>query len=128
MKRIRDFKLTVSSAQDQVDHSITGWHKAWDFATAATVAGVQECRIFDSQIRNSPPIAIFSEHNLQDELDDIADDAMKVHWKSEAYQSTDGVEKFANLNLTDFGWSWVEGATRDLPYRLGYLERGASMC
>jgi hypothetical protein len=126
MKRIREFTLTLCDEDgSSTSQSVNGWHKAWELAESALCSHAIEGRILDTFIKKSPMIAVFSHHNFEDELADIARSAVKTRWRSESLGNIRGVERFANTNVTDFGWSWVEGAKRDLPFRLSYLERQA---
>lgn len=126
MKRIREFRVSLNSTDGGItQQDVNGWHKAWELAEQAMHDDCVEGRILDAGNHKSPIIAIFSHHNMQDELVDIASDAVKTRWRSEPLGNIHGAERFANTNLSDFGWSWVEGAKRDLPFRLSYLERQA---
>lgn len=126
MKRIREFKLTLRSEDGLVaNHRISGWHKAWELAEQAMQDRCAEGRIYDAQLKHSPTIAIFSDRNLQNELVDQGTTSSRLSWRSEPLGVIRGFDRYANRNVTDFGWSWVEGAKHDLPFRLSYLERGA---
>ncbi len=126
MRRIREFTVSLSNLDGSTTmQHVSGWHKAWELAEQAMHDNCVEGRILDAGSKKAPIIAIFSHHNFQDELADIASDAIRTRWRSEPLGNIHGAERFANTNLSDFGWSWVEGAKRDLPFRLNYLERGA---
>lgn len=126
MKRIREFNVNLRHQEGgTTSQQVSGWHKAWDLSEQAFWDHYVEGQIFDAGLKNSPAIAIFSHHNFQDEVADIASEAIKTRWRSEPLGQIHGIERFANTNLSDFGWSWVEGAKRDLPFRLNYLEREA---
>jgi hypothetical protein len=126
MKRIREFNVSLCSVDGGTTlQHVSGWHKAWELAEQAMHDNCVEGRISDAGNKKSPIIAIFSHHNMQDELVDIDPVAVKTRWRSEPLGNIHGAERFANTNVTDFGWSWVEGAKRDLPFRLSYLERSA---
>ena len=126
MKRIREFKLTLRNEDGYVESQrISGWHKAWELAEQALHDSCAEGRIFDAQLKNSPTIAIFSARNLQNELVDRATGQSQPNWRSEPLGVIRDLDRYANRNVTDFAWSWVEGAKHDLPFRLSYLERGA---
>jgi hypothetical protein len=126
MKRIREFTLTLHKEDGRITtQSVSGWHKVWEIAKRALEADTVEGRIHDSHLKRSPLIAVFSHHNFQDELAKIALEELSTRWRTEPLGKIRGVERFANTNVTDFGWSWIEGAKRDLPYRLSFLERQA---
>ncbi len=126
MKRIREFRVTLCHLDGGITaQDVSGWHKAWELAEQAMHDDCVEGRIADARAKRAPMIAIFSHHNFQDELADVADQAVKTKWRSEPLGKIKEAERFANTNLTDFGWTWVEGAKRDLPFRLNYFERGA---
>lgn len=126
MKRIREFRVALRYLDGRTTSQvINGWHKAWDIAEHALHEQCVEGQLFDARQRNSPVIAVFSHHNFQNELSDMASQAVKTRWRTDPLGAIGGTERFANTNLSDFGWSWVEGAQRDLPFRLNYLERSA---
>lgn len=125
MKRIREFKLIIDSASAKREHLITGWHKAWDFVLASLEEPTSVGRIYDAQAKNSAIIATFSAYdsNIETEADEATTPATR--WRSETIHTPSGQTRYAYTNTTDFGWNWVEGAKRELPFRLNYLERDA---
>ncbi len=125
MKRIRKFRVTSSRDTEVFNIEVSGWHKAWDLAIENMRQGCSECRVYDAEARHSGVVASFSDRDMQAELEDIASDAIKTRWRTEPLLKQTGMALFANHNTTEFGWSWVEGATHDLPYRLGFFEKGA---
>jgi hypothetical protein len=125
MKRIRDFKVTIGAQAAAVEHLVTGWHKAWDLAVSSLEEPTNVCHIYDAQAKHSAVIARFAAHDLQDELVATAEDKHPTRWRSETIHTANGQTRFACCNLTDFGWNWVEGAERELPFRLNYFERDA---
>lgn len=126
MKRIREFKLIVGSIDGAAEHRVTGWHKAWDLAVASIESAGSDCRIYDAQIEHSPVIALFTDHEIEeDESSPEVTDGVRTSWRSEPFHTSDGQTRYALANMTDFGWKWVEGAERELPFRLNYFERNA---
>lgn len=125
MKRIREFKLVIGSETGEVEHFVTGWHKAWDFAIASLEEPTSVARIYDAQAKHSAIIVRFSTHESNDETQVTAAKAPATRWRSEAIETPSGQTRYAFTNMTDFGWSWVEGAKREVPFRLSYFERDA---
>lgn len=126
MKRIREFKLVVASSADAVEHRVTGWHKAWDLAVASIENPGNDCRIYDGHIKHSPVITFFTEHEIeQDESSPEVIVGSRTRWRSEPFHTGHGQIRYAQANMTDFGWKWVEGAERELPFRLNYFEHKA---
>ncbi len=123
MKRIRAFRVEVLSGGAPDCHEFKGWHKAWDFAAERLKDDGFESRIYDSQRKSSEVIAYFSREKL--ELSDRTSRNFKTRWQSENIESALGERLFANYNMTDFGWDWIDGASHDLPFQLGYIEREA---
>lgn len=83
-----------------------------------------EGRLYDARLKHSPAIAIFSDRS-QNELVDQATGPSQPSWRTEPLGVIHGFDRYANRNVSDFGWSWVEGAKHDLPLCLSYIERGA---
>lgn len=126
MKRIREFKLVVGSADGAAEHRVTGWHKAWNLAVDSIEQPGNDCRIYDAQIEHSPVIVLFTDHEIEeDESSPEVTEGVRTHWRSEAFHLPSGQLRYALANMTDFGWKWVEGAERELPFRLNYLEHKA---
>ncbi len=126
MKRIREFKLIVASSEGAEEHRVIGWHKAWDLAVASLDSPTSDCRIYDAQIKHSPVIALFTDHEIEDdESSPEVTRGIRTKWRSEAFQTHTSQTRYALTNMTDFGWKWVEGAERELPFRLNYFERQA---
>ncbi len=125
MKRIREFKVIIDSASGDAEHFITGWHKAWDFVLANLEEATSVGRIYDAQAKNSAIIATFSTYDSNIEMQVIEAKTPATRWRSEAIHTPTGQTRYAYTNATDFGWNWVEGAKRELPFRLSYLERDA---
>ena len=124
MKRIRNFKINLLCGESQSSEQHVGWHKTWDRCVEAMRDEAQDCQVFDSQQRSSPTVAWFCYRNMQAEQEEILETAGIVRWKTEVVPDANA-EFYANYNQTDFGWAWVEGAKRDLPFRLSYFERKA---
>lgn len=126
MKRIREFKLVVGSSDGAAEQRVTGWHKAWDLAVASLEDPANDCRIYDAQIEHSPVIALFTDHELEDdEASPEVTQGVRTQWRSESFQTHSGQTRYALTNMTDFGWKWVEGAELELPFRLNYFEHKA---
>lgn len=125
MKRIREFKVIIDSASGEMEHIITGWHKAWDFVLASLEEPTSVARIYDAQVKRSAIIVTFSADDSISETQANATKTPDTRWRSEAIRTPSGQTRYAYSNTTDFGWNWVEGAKRELPFRLSYLERDA---
>ncbi len=147
MKRVRNFlicpivagqyaALAPSVRTEATTSSFTSWHQCWDSAIRLTESLHSEAsRTELSDTREDCPtlaeseiaivdshkvlqiIAVFSRKNL--EAANVLEGRLSP-WKSI------GVGKygyFANLSCNNYGWSWVPGAQREVPFRLSYLER-----
>lgn len=126
MKRIREFRLVVGSSDEAVEHRVTGWHKAWEMAVASIESPGSDCRIYDAHNEHSPVITLFTDHEIEeDESSPEVVEGGRTRWNSEPFHIHTGQTRFALSNMTDFGWKWVEGAERELPYRLNYFEHKA---
>lgn len=126
MKRIREFKLIVGSIDGATEHRVTGWHKAWNLALDNIENAGSDCHIYDAQIEHSPVIVLFTDHEIEeDESSPEVTKGVQTQWRSEAFHLPGGQTRYALANMTDFGWKWVEGAERELPFRLNYLEHKA---
>jgi hypothetical protein len=70
---------------------------------------------------NLDVIAVFSSRNL--EMEEKGPKG-KIKWKSSRVSA--GAEGcWCNLNYSDYGWGWISGADREVPFRLRYFERQA---
>ncbi len=147
VKRVRNFlicpivaghykSLAPSVRNEAKTSSFSSWHQCWDKAIRLTEnlqsetsspaplgeitdfskLPESEIGIVDSH-HKLQIIAVFSQKNLE-----VASptEGRLSPWKSI------GVGKsgyFANLSCSNYGWNWVPGALREVPFRLNYLER-----
>lgn len=101
-----------------------GWHQAWDKAvqmmdacTSSHTADGTSVAIIDE--RASLVVAVFSQQNLES-LEPVE---KATKWRSVRVASGEGC--WCNLNYSDYGWGWVSGAKREVPFRLRFFERHA---
>lgn len=104
--------------------SCEGWHQSWDTAVQwmTSVAASDEPRESEVAIVDgsaSMVIATFSQGNLES----LEPAEGQVKWRSVKVASGGGF--WCNLNYSDYGWGWVSGAKREVPFRLRFLERQA---
>ncbi len=135
MQRVRKFLIVKDAApvgsklsQATVSNAIhcEGWHQTWD-----TAIGLLGPKDVDNQLENSSEvaiadaavalqvIAIFSPRNLES----VEGESAATKWRS--VRITTGEGWWCNLNYSDYGWGWVSGAKREVPFRLRFLERQA---
>jgi hypothetical protein len=106
-----------------------GWHQSWDTAvrlmgTDHSASGADgtdseiEVAIADESV-SLQVIAIFSPRNLES-LEQVG---RETRWRSVRIAAGDGC--WCNLNYSDYGWGWVSGAKREVPFRLRFFERQA---
>ena len=127
MKRVRQFYLQQASPNASAEY--TSWHQTWD----AAVELLKQSPTGDSAVdvleaKNSTEVvARFCSVSLHDnELDDATEGV--AHWDSEFVgEHQSGSKLYANLNIIDYHWEWVEGARHRVPLRLGFLERKAEL-
>ena len=99
---------------------IQGWHPSWDEAVLCVRdPSVHEAAIVDDN-GSWNVIALFSRRKL--ELSE-PDAKPKTKWKTSSIKGI--TERWCNLNYSDYGWDWVGGAEREVPFRLRYFERQA---
>lgn len=103
-----------------------GWHQTWDTAvqlmetngsSGGFHGGGPAVAIADEA--ESLVIAIFSHRNLES-LEPVEGE---TKWRS--VKITSGGGYWCNLNYSDYGWGWVSGAKREVPFRLRFFERQA---
>ncbi len=123
MKRIKVFRVEVHSNGTVASHEFKGWHKVWDFAAERLKNDGCECLIYDGLRKSSPIIACFSKTKL--ESSNQTSSANQTRWQSEQIEHGGSEGLFANYNMTDIGWDWIDGASHDLPFELGFVEREA---
>ncbi len=136
MDRVRKFLIVKDHAQlvsrlpESALAQVTeceGWHQTWDTAVqliniAIEGEGEFEVAISDQSVP-SHVIAIFSHRNLES----LADEGVpKTKWRS-LKVSTGSDSFWCNFNYSDYGWGWVSGAQREVPFRLRYFERQAKV-
>ena len=137
MQRVRKFLIAKeSSAIGRVPAASTlrtavateGWHKSWDTAVemmldaTAEQAGTAESDVFvviaDQEV--AVTVAIFGLQNLES-LESLEPQPGASKWRS--IRIARGAGFWCNFNYSDYGWGWVSGAEREVPFRLRYLER-----
>ncbi|MDX1929663.1 MAG: hypothetical protein SFV81_24265 [Pirellulaceae bacterium] len=136
MQRVRKFlvatektltKRTLSDVAMASAVPCEGWHKTWDSAvgllverdvTNRSAATDQEFVVIaDESLLLA--VAVFSRNNL--EATEPAEAETK--WRSVKLSSPNDI--WCNFNYSDYGWGWVSGAAREVPFRLRYFERKA---
>ncbi len=132
MQRVRKFLVVKNSGQTNSLHRkllsslqtrpdiehLQGWHSTWDFALKCVKdCSDQEVAIVDDD-GTWTIIALFSVRNLETEEQEVEP---KCKWRS--FKVIDLDDCWCNLNYSDFGWGWVSGAQREVPFRLKYFER-----
>ena len=100
-----------------------GWHQTWDTALELTDLDIKTNVEFEVAVADESNsrqiIAIFSTRNLES----VEQEAGATKWRSVRISVGDGF--WCNLNYSDYGWGWISGASREVPFRLRYLERQA---
>lgn len=134
MKRVRNFVVVTNAAsgielERKVPDSlradaglkhIQGWHPAWDEAMSLLASPMnREVAIVDDN-GSWNVIALFCRRNLETAETTAK---QKTKWKSASIKTAE--DFWCNLNYSDYGWDWVGGAKREVPFRLKYLERQA---
>jgi hypothetical protein len=122
-QRSLDGRLPKSALVDSIQ--CDGWHQSWDTAVRLLENAIEGGNEFNVAIADESVslqvIAIFSLHNLES-IDQVGTD--KTKWRSIRISAgSDGC--WCNLNYSDYGWGWVSGAKREVPFRLRYFERQA---
>ncbi len=138
MQRVRKFLIinedsaignrlpTSSSLSSAIQRE--GWHQSWDTAiglmetwgsTKGETGTEGEVAIAIADESVSLIVAIFSHRNLES-LEPVGGE---TKWRSVKITSGDGY--WCNLNYSDYGWGWVSGAKREVPFRLRFFERRA---
>ena len=133
MQRVRNFliaqestpigripaKSTLLSA-----NACEGWHKSWDTAITLMAASAREAEgncefvvIADPEL--SLAVAVFSKQNLESR------DPAKIETKWTSVKIAKGTGFWCNFNYSDYGWGWVSGAEREVPFRLQVVKRKA---
>ena len=136
MQRVRKFlvatettltkrKLSESALASAVP--CEGWHKTWDSALALAVTrdaatsseaeGEEFVVVADASLLLA--VAVFSRSNLEA----LEPTEAETKWRSVKVSAADGI--WCNFNYSDYGWGWVSGAAREVPFRLRYFERKA---
>ena len=135
----------LDSHQGQSE-SFVSWHKTCKYITESIQAhgesdsdGDLEAAVFDA--RTAELLARFSTTNLsmwsrpvKSESGSVASEASMVRmdqphgphgsplWESVKFGEFDGQTYYENRNVNQFYWELVEGARREVPFRLSYLE------
>ncbi len=148
MKRVRHFLIgrlsngAEGSLPEKVPPgstttSISSWHQCWESAiqmldgTVLDGTAPPKCEVDLAECKQRPEfeiaicdardqlrvIAVFSQRNF--ETASAAQEG-NAAWSSFSLGSS-GV--FANLNRRHYGWNWLPGAQREVPFRLNFLER-----
>lgn len=103
----------------------TSWHKACDFVRqsfeSGEIAGGKDGFIVDAKTKRV--VIRFSAAGIEtNERESAVGDA----WEAKSRGSLDDGRRVIEFsNVRDFAWEFLEGAKRDVPFRLSYLERNA---
>jgi hypothetical protein len=136
MQRVRKFlvatettltKRRISQAALASAVPYEGWHKTWDSAVGLLVerdatsrseaAGQEFVVIADESLLLA--VAVFSHSNLEA----LESAEIETKWRSVKLSAPNCI--WCNFNYSDYGWGWVSGAAREVPFRLRYFERKA---
>lgn len=124
MRRVRRFAVCLESSQTKEAQVIRGWHHACDTIAAMLRSGV-EVTVHDSR-KSGLVVAKFSSQPLTANEEPLGLVRQQTLWRAEPFTCREGSTAwYLNLNLSDFYWGWVSGATREVPFRMNYFERHA---
>lgn len=112
------------------------WHKLWDSVVTrlSETPDEIEVTVFDQKLRQI--VAHFSNVNLQSrdeaaavptkaELETGEKPKSSTSWESIAISEAGSSTLYENRNVQDYYWDLLEGARREVPFRLTYFERKA---
>ncbi|MEZ6138549.1 MAG: hypothetical protein R3C53_27005 [Pirellulaceae bacterium] len=136
MKRLKQFVVLGPHGTE----TVSGWHKAYDVAERKFAALLEEQPIETTSDLPSVDIldslgkltvARFSsihEEKIQTEsANQEGQSVVDIRWESHPLKlAPSDMPCFAHLNTSDFQWVWLDGATREVPVRLGFLDRRAA--
>ncbi len=125
MKRIRDFAVAIVMPDVIYKRDVSGFHSSWTIALEAMQSSGCEVTIYDHSKLREVVVFSYDDRQLQQENEGIPPDAIRWVTTRDIVPTTNQRQFFANLNHTDFAWCWVQGAERDVPFRLSFLEKKA---
>ncbi len=128
MKRIKQFSAQFTDGPSLKEvRQFTSWHAVWDaavdwLADHQSAAAAVEVRDGSGKF----VIACFSSSNRQAEQAQQGESQPEPpRWETSPLRlecPTDG-DFFANLNVLEVQWAWIDGARREVPMLLNLMER-----